>query len=636
MTRPRRATKRVDYSGLAGGVEEDEEDSHYSDEEVHSEEDDDAEEFAPGQDEEEEDEDEAVGDEDAEESDADVVHVKEEPRARKKVKSKSAVNWGRSNGGGDAIVLQRQQTKASSIDTEKSSYKKSDNLRERLELFHGKNSMYLVDAIKQRSKWDTCAFVPDHTKMECPDSIQNLGKLPDVAPKHEQQFEKDQMAEPYLSHALNVVPYHDAAVAQLQPQEGLGLPSGGYIVNVGGMVTCAKWAPGLDQSTQYLAVATVPFQSEDLTSAGDESEFAARLDLALFNRNAEGPGIVQIYEYVEGKTCSLVADFRFPNAGHATYLEWRPSGPHTVSGNSNVGTLAVRFTDGCVRAIVISLQDLVHQPKQTFVTSPKLELSLPTAISTFTWRTPNIISAACVDGYVGEFHVVEDEVEMPVFLFPAHSSAILTIKSAFPDYPQLLFTGSADGYLRLTDVGDLKRSRVYSSRSKTYTVVGSFTRFMNSFIASEDFILTKMYPIRSHSHQSGATSLTKHEGSVMATATSVLHPIFMSGAGDGTVQVGNVVRRIGGRMKKSPGATNEYQYATLWKLEYSEKHNLFRFTDISQATVIANLEGHDRPRIFPKAAVVSTTDWVPSKTCGSVYCAGMICGLIRIEDVAKL
>lgn len=522
-------------------------------------------------------------------------------------------------------------------DTKANTSRKSDTLRQRLELFHGKNTQDLVAAIQERNKWDTCAYIPPRSKLEYPSEYE--AAIDSAVPLDASQNITVSGADQLLVHSICVSPYLKAPFVTLDPGATVGLPSEGCLLNVGGLVSCCKWAPGRDDSqTQYLAVSIIPFTSSDLSSANDESEFASRYDLALFNTNTNGiPGIVRIYEYHEGKNaaCSLIGDYRFPNCGPATHVEWRPCSTSDV-----IGTLGVRFQNGHVQVIDVGLYDSNGSDTASttlHVGIPKYDLSLPSIISSFTWRTPNHIAVACTDGFIGEFYLgsSNEKRQIPLYYYPAHSSAITAISSAWPRYPYLLFTSSADGFLRQIDVRDLKRSREFSARNKTYSLIGSYTRFMNSYIVSEEFTITKMCAIRGFSSQSGASSLTKHDGSVTASATSLLHPIYMSGGADGTVRVGNVIRRVGGRKIKQ-GAPTEYNSATLWRFEYSEKHNQFRFTDLAEPIAMSNQEMTLQQHIFPKAAVVSSVDWVPSKSSGSLYCAGLVCGLIRIEDIANL
>jgi transcription factor C subunit 6 len=515
---------------------------------------------------------------------------------------------------------------------------RNESLKERLSVFFGGSDEELIYAINERARWSASVFVPRPDLFTVPEPLKHV-----LASIHYQPDARSQKLVPQPVGALaNFLPpiartvdlqtELNGKLARLPAFESVPIhgadTKSGVILNAGSPVTSCKWAPGHEHSPiQYLAVAILTDETgEEPTSAS-----AVRPGMAVFSTQGHRSSF-QIYQIdtrpdsVQQCTlmCTICSEF-----GTAASLAWRPLGPHN---DGHIGLLAACFQDGKVRVFDISKPDQ-PLPVHCVVDSPLRTFSVETKITCLTWRTVNCIAVATSDGFIAEFDVSDESLDgnYPSYLIPAHASLINSIASGFPNHQELVCTTSTDGYTRLFDVRDVRRSKAISNRVKGYATCSAYCCQLSSFISLEDTFTSKLIPIRKVNLVQGATDITNHEGTVTSMAVSFLHPIIITGGADGTLRIGNAIRKAT-VSKRQTGSV--YKEAMLWRFEVSEKTKTYRFTDILKSTDTSKQPALERQIIFPRAAVVTSIDWNPSMVVGSWYAAGLSGGLVRIENLS--
>ncbi|ANB12316.1 transcription factor TFIIIC subunit TFC6 [Sugiyamaella lignohabitans] len=442
-------------------------------------------------------------------------------------------------------------------------------------------------------------------------------------------------------------------------------PQAGIIANAGSFICASSWAPGFDGEYQYLAVATLPENSSgEATSIYPQiSAFATQpspTSIQVYRLNTNIPdGSTSPEDYFQ-----LVAVFA-TESGPITKLAWRPLGPSPsapdtelaqtktnktsktkgkgVANNiTHIGVLAAGFQDGKARLLDVKVNAPPSGPSGSKSREPLYvkvdkflrEYSLDSKITCIAWRTLNTIVLGTADGFIAEFDVSDTSIDgiYPSFYIPVHDSFINLIVTCFPFYENLVFTSSADGFTRLVDVRDIQRSRTISTRFKGYTTCASYCAQLSSFVSLEDTFTTKITPIRRLNILQGATNITRHEASVSSVSGSYLHPMIISGGADGTLHIGNAIRRS----TVSKRQTNAiYKETILWEFDAPEKFpDTCKFVDILQAKDLPKAPAIERQFIYPRTAVVSSVEWNQNQIAGSWYVAGLSSGVLRIENLA--
>lgn len=508
------------------------------------------------------------------------------------------------------------------------------NLKDRLHLFYGKNDAALIAAFNERNTWASAVVFPDQSRCSYPHEREQLmqDSMSKSYDKETQVLIEKKMAEVerFLprNNPISVQPSLESEFSTVELYNHISLPHEshnlkGFIVNVGGLVSSLSWAPEQDDPTrQFLAVGVVV--DHDWTPSSTSS---VKQEYSVFARTANYSSI-QIYQvntaHDDGNSVNLVATV-CSNYGNVVQLAWKPG--HAPRQRGDVGILAACFLDGRVRLFHIFTDSAcVHYEMQR----PLREYSLETAITCIAWRHDGILVVGSADGCIAEFDLYDSSPEgiYPSYVFPVHYSLVTSISTGYPNNNDLIYTTSTDGYNQLVDVKDIRRSQVISSRFKGYSTCSAYCYHINSFLSLEDAFTTKAAPIRKVNMLQGATTLTRHEGSITTLATSFLHPIALSGASDGTLQVGNYLRRV----TISRRISNQvYKYGKLWTFQASERDGTFRFIDLFSPKEFVKQSASGRMTIYPRTVAITALDWNPSIVSANWYAAGLGAGLLRIE-----
>lgn len=516
----------------------------------------------------------------------------------------------------------------------------TENLKDRFQSYYGFNDDKLVYAINQRSRWGNMVFSPDASLFEIPDFLRDVRSKSYFQPNVEldQQLihlENGPTAE-YLpdpgyrvtcqlnveSEPVTLQPFHFAV--NHNPNITNGTAS--VVLNAGGHITSVRWATDRESEFQYLAVGTLD------QFGAPSAENIATPEIGVFSTQGY-PSSIQIYQVspnLEARLFSTIST----DYGSPINIRWRPT--RTDPDASSIGMIAACFQDGRVRIFDISETFSPDgQPMHYKVHKPLREYGLEDdKITCVTWRTPDVITVGTADGFIAEFDMSdtsEDGGPLPSFYTPLHTSVIVSITSGFPDNQKFLFTSATDGFTRIVDVRDIRRSKTISTRYKSYSTCTAYAPQLCCFLSLEDSFTCKLAPIRKLNTIQAGTSVTRHDGTIMAIGSSLLHPFVLTGAADGTLRTGNIVRRT---MVSKRQTTTVYRQGILWQFECSERpgeERVYRFVDLLKSESIPKHTIKERQVLYPAGSVITDVDWNPNSIAGNVYAAGISCGLIRLE-----
>lgn len=515
------------------------------------------------------------------------------------------------------------------------------NLKDRLHLFYGTSDKALIDAFNERNNWASAVVFPAIDKCKLPREKVAIYTIENFSNSiHGQEFTKITLRSHEYPSALSrelpitVQPSLECEFITLRLFQHIPLPREphklqGSLLNVGGLVSSLDWAPGMQNDIQYLAVGVLA--DEEWTSAPEFT--SVKKDYAVFSKTKTYSNI-QIYR-VNTQLDNLNSD-QTPSVelaftlsfyyGHVVQLAWMPN---FVPGRSDIGILAACFTDGLARVFYIQTEG--NERVDYLVQKPLRQFQLDTSITCVAWREKGLLVMGTAEGSIVEFDIFDDsDVDnlTPSYYVPLHLSLITSITSGYPNNNDLIYTTSTDGYNRLIDVKDIRRSQAFSSRFKGYSACSAYSYYINSFLSLEDTYTSKAAPIRKINMLQGSTTLTRHDGSITTLASSKLHPIAMSGGSDGCVQVGNVMRRVAISRRIS---NQVYKYGLLWSFEASEKEGKFRFVNMFKCKDFIKHSACNRQVIYPRTVAVTSLAWNPNLKVADWYAAGLAAGLLRIE-----
>lgn len=269
----------------------------------------------------------------------------------------------------------------------------------------------------------------------------------------------------------------------------------------------------------------------------------------------------------------------------------------------------------------------------------------------------------------------------PWFYHPLHTSYIYTLTSGYPSRPHMLFTTSIDGHTRVTDLRHPTADTATTSRTRVTLPPILWSDHTQSLISTDENFALKLNPLRRF--YSG-TSFARTEGLVTCLAGGVGQPGVLAGCADGRVWSGNPARRSGGRSRgDGGGAWRGCWFEHTWRRGVStpaasgrpdggadgdamgvdddgsaggtqeEKERderlrepLVRIVDgfkIERAnTGNASMEkgkkkavlGGNTITIHEEKTAVTKVAWNPNLRFGTWAAAGMVSGLVRIENLA--
>lgn len=450
-----------------------------------------------------------------------------------------------------------------------------ETMRERMGLFYGFGDLELLRAIKLRRAWGDAMFM-------VPEPLIFRTEVPiTAASTYISTLEPKDLCSPIPGSNINL--------------EGLELgpgdtrrASGVRILNAGGLVTTTSWsADGI-----HLAIGVVPGDSIELP--------AVRSDLSA-NSVQRGSGYLQIWRLTEeDMQLESVIDIGIPRQ-----IAWRTS---------------------CKKEMAVVLQDgtlVLCDPVCSGILHPR-RFRLDQKATTVCWSDTEHLVVGTRQGCIAEFVI---DSEYPSFVWPVHYSLINSVASASPQHSSIVLTTSVDGFCKVINLEDIRRSQATAPRHKLFSPFGVWCPFVESFVTAEDTSTTRLLPVRNPGIIRTGTSLTHHEGMVTCVGASKSHPIIISGGSDGSVHVSNALRRA-----TTTRRTSKVHFeACLWILECNERHGQYRFVEkLAPSMSGKQSRATDRIPLYPKTVAITTLEFSPNSAW---FAAGSASGLVRVESL---
>jgi transcription factor C subunit 6 len=253
----------------------------------------------------------------------------------------------------------------------------------------------------------------------------------------------------------------------------------------------------------------------------------------------------------------------------------------------------------------------------------------------------------CANGFVAIWSIAPSTStksnfdSMPYFYVQLHSTYILAISSAYPQYPHLLGTTSMDGQTRFTSILDPQKDMVETTRMRIGSMHLSYSPLLQAFLSNDENDFVRLLAVRRFYT---TTTIEKLPSTISAMAPcSAWHPSALLGCTGGTVIAVNPLRRLFYAKEKHWHLT---WFTHEWVRGRAEEDcGVSRFFDGFRAESVSLLRNMmtDRRRIvngamtvtiFEEGTHITALAWNPNQRCAGWASAGMGCGLVRVEDLA--
>ncbi|KAI0016481.1 WD40-repeat-containing domain protein [Xylariomycetidae sp. FL0641] len=323
--------------------------------------------------------------------------------------------------------------------------------------------------------------------------------------------------------------------------------TGGWLLDVGGIVVALGWVPINGDSDQLLSLATVPFADEafhkNLDQAPKESDKKkGSIQVWRFERDRDSSGVPR-----PARRSPVLAHVMCFSWGRVSRMQWCPV-PLSIA--NRVGLLAVLSGDGKLR--VLEVQDTrdrktvgvfedIQQPMVT-IEAPK-ECSL--CITCFTWLNMNRIAIGLSDGSVAVWSILPRRC---LQRHPIHSSPIMDIVSCYPSEPFVVGTVPMGGFSTITDLSRPNAEMSYHPNSVvalqpnmlawTDQLRGFVMPWPSSYPANMTltFVHSRVFPASRH--------LLSVDVPPTSIAVGVCHPFALVGTADGSVWTMNMLLKV--------------------------------------------------------------------------------------------
>lgn len=429
----------------------------------------------------------------------------------------------------------------------------------------------------------------------------------------------------------------------------------GFILNLGANVKCVEWAPNQPGSSQYLAASTWPERRVPKRTA------------PAYDPQKPHPSQVQIWEFaatdmgaLDQGVAPVLKHVLCTEWGDIRALKWCPAAYNPSSKTKrSIGLLAGIWGDGGLRVI-----DLMDQPqgltKYTRIEKAAFEAHPPGTIFTrVTWMSGSRIAAGCSNGCIAIFDLdkcASSDFPRPTSFTSVATGFILSMTSCYPSRQNILLTTSTDGYPRMTDLNQPDPSSamatIQAPRSRTTQDIIAWDDFCQTAVVMDDNFALKGLPLRRF-FTTVALGRAKSVGT--SIATSPCHPFVLMGTAHGEVIGLNPMRRII-QPKVLPllqsWFSHEWRRATPAEAAGEDEKGvgpwgLSRFTEgyvIEQGRrtygegSMQNSEDKEHGvhihTLFEHETGVASLAWNQNRECGSWAAAGLVCGLLRVEDLS--
>ncbi|KAI1345274.1 WD40-repeat-containing domain protein [Xylariaceae sp. FL0016] len=323
--------------------------------------------------------------------------------------------------------------------------------------------------------------------------------------------------------------------------------SGGWVLDVGGIVGSMGWAPAKGEIDQLLALAVIPFADQafyrDMSKAPKESEKKeAAVQIWRFDSEKGRRGSIRPAR----SPPKLVHTFCF-SWGRIARMQWCP---FSLRGVNRENLLAILCSDGRLRLLRLPWS-FDQDSEATFeeVQEPLVTICPPKEhtidITCFTWINMNRMATGLSDGSVAVWSV------HPLRCLqrhPVHLSAIMEIVSGYPSDPFIVATIPAGGIATVTDLSRPNAEVTYQPNLliSLQPNLLSWSRHMRGWTMpwpstfpgnpNISFLQARNFPLGRH--------VCTVNGQPTCVSVGTCHPFALVGASNGSVWAFNMMRKI--------------------------------------------------------------------------------------------
>lgn len=507
---------------------------------------------------------------------------------------------------------------------------------------HGADAVNRV--VSMREKWDNYMFIPGKdsigkgvvtpsSEYGAPVKLQNSEKFSQELRK---LSKKDAAKYLILSNQpeIQVNELKIPTFQSINTREGHSF--NGSILNAGGVVTSISWAQGMENpKEQYLAVGIL----DDYDRDPIKSTIVAP-EISIFSKNAY-PSSIYIYkvDLTEQESENTIVKLVYTlsgDFGSCIKLEWRP-----VNGSSDIlegslGHLAILSQDGGLRVYNMPTEDS-NEVVHLYAEKPLREYKVyeSSKITTFCWRTSEVLLVATSDGLIGEFNITDWTVKhrhLPSFLIPIFDSAVICLSSGYPNNSNLVFGSSTNGYSCIFDIRN-PTYRNYNHRRKGYSSAATYSPHFEAFVLADENHFTQASFVRFFKAHMHSNSLTKHQALVTSIDISPFHPFVLSGSADGSVNTGNMNRRILARkrVKDQP-----YEQGILWAVDYNSKLGTYKIEAKYSSMALEKPKMMPIQQMYPPNVTIKDIKWSKCESSAEWYAAVTTGGIIKFQRSAAI
>ncbi|KAI1414847.1 WD40 repeat-like protein [Hypoxylon sp. FL1857] len=349
------------------------------------------------------------------------------------------------------------------------------------------------------------------------------------------------------------IPFSDSGIP-IEDEGNQDAQSGGWVLDVGGIVLSMGWAPIKGQVDQLLAMAVIPYSDQafykDLKDAPKTPELKeGTIQIWKFGAEKDDKGVVRPAR----SSPKLAHAFCF-HWGRVLRMQWCPV-PLTTQ--EHVALLAALCGDGKLRIVEIGRApgsdeketfEELQQPMATI--EPPKEYTLE--INCFTWINMNRIAVGLSDGSVAVWSLSPCQ---QLHRHPVHSSPIMDIVSGYPSKPFLVATMPMGGVFTVTDLNRPTAEKTYHGNPvvSLQPNVLAWSDHLRGFASiwptsfpgtsTVSFVQSRVFPLSRH--------ICTVEGQTTCLAFGTCHPFLLIGSSDGSVWVINVLRKMSSHRDKT-------------------------------------------------------------------------------------
>ena len=290
------------------------------------------------------------------------------------------------------------------------------------------------------------------------------------------------------------------------------------------------------------------------------------------------------------------------------------------------------------------------------IDSAAFEAKPPYSLCTcVTWLSPSDIAVGCANGFVGIWSLCAPAVDgqdttvdpKPYIYIQMQSTYVVSIAAAYPSFPHIIASSDAGGQGRMMSLLDPVNDSVESLRLRLGSADIVYSPILRSFVSVGERGSIRVLPVRRFFT---SVSAFKPDTAVsVISPSSFHHPIILAGNEAGTVAASNPLRRL---LSSKEKLWQQTWFSHEWvpgkqRTEIGcngQTHpvgggGVSKFYDGFKAEtslVSSSVAGNTGPSTttFEERTGIAALAWNPNQQCSGWACAGLGCGLIRVEDLS--